>query len=208
MELIAHRGLHNKDIKENTIEAFLNAIDNNYDGIELDIRYTKDKEIVVLHDSFINRTSDGKGKLSNYNYKDLKKYNFGSKKIKSKIPRLIDVLKNINNTIIFIELKENIDPNDLNIILKLNTTNTYYIFSFNKKYIENISESKRGLVNYVFNSGIDITNYDFILILEDFINEKIIDYLKNNNIEPVIYNTRGNIKVKNKEIINNLKYIV
>ena len=208
MQLIAHRGLYNKDIKENTIEAFLNAVNNNYDGIELDVRYTKDKEIVVLHDSFINRTSDGKGKLSNYTYKDLKKYNFGSKRIKSKIPRLMDVLKKINNTIIFIELKENIDPNDLNNISKLNTTNTYYIFSFNKKYVKSISESKRGLVNYVFNSGIDITNYDFILILEDFINEKIIEYLKNNNIEPVIYNTRGNIKVKNKEIINNLKYIV
>jgi len=92
--------------------------------------------------------------------------------------------------------------------LKLNTTNTYYIFSFNKKYIENINESKRGLVNYVFNSGIDITYYDFILILEDFINEKIIDYLKNNNIEPVIYNTRGNINLKNKEFLANLKYIV
>jgi len=131
MQLIAHRGLYNKDIKENTIEAFLNAVNNNYDGIELDVRYTKDKEIVVLHDSFINRTSDGKGKLSNYTYKDLKKYNFGSKRIKSKIPRLMDVLKKINNTIIFIELKENIDPNDLNNILKLNTTNTYYIFSFN-----------------------------------------------------------------------------
>ena len=208
MQLIAHRGLHNKDIKENTIDAFLNAINNNYDGIELDIRYTKDKEIVVLHDSFINRTSNGKGKLSNYNYKDLKKYNFGSKKIKSKIPRLIDVIKRINNTIIFVELKENIDPNDLNNILKLNPTNTYYIFSFNKKYIEGISELKRGVVNYVFNSGINITNYDFILILEDLINEKIIEYLKNNNIEPVIYNTRGNIKVKNKEFITNLKYIV
>lgn len=208
MQLIAHRGLYNKDIKENTIEAFLNAINNNYDGIELDIRYTKDKEIVVLHDSFINRTSNGKGKLSNYNYKDLKKYNFGSKKIKSKIPRLIDVIKKINNTIIFIELKENIDWKDLNNILKLNQSNTYYVFSFYKKYIEGISDSKKGLVNYVFNSGIDITKYDFILILEDFINDKIMDYLKNNNIEPVVYNTRTNINLKNKEILGNLKYII
>ncbi len=208
MELIAHRGLYNSDIKENTMEAFINAINNNYDGIELDIRYTKDKEIVVLHDSFINRTSNGKGKLSAYSYKDLKKYNFGSKKVKSKIPRLIDVVKKINNKIIFIELKENISSKDLNNVLTLNTTNTYYIFSFNKKYIENISELKRGVVNYVFNSGIDITKYDFILILEDVVNEKIIDYLNNNNIEPVIYNTRGNINLKNKEFLANLKYIV
>lgn len=210
MQLIAHRGLYNTDIKENTIEAFLNAINNNYDGIELDIRYTKDKEIVVLHDSLINRTSNGKGKLSSFNYKDLKKYNFGSKKIKSKIPRLIDVVKKINNTIIFIELKENINIEDLNKILVLNPTNTYYIFSFNKKYIDEIKllKSKRGLVNYVFNSAIDFSEYDFVLILEDLVNDKIINYLKDNNVEPVIYNTMSNINLKNKEILGNLKYII
>ena len=65
MKLIAHRGLTNENIKENTLEAFINAIENNYDGIELDIRLTKDKKIVVLHDKLINRTSDGKGNINN-----------------------------------------------------------------------------------------------------------------------------------------------
>ena len=92
MKIIAHRGLHNKFIKENTMDAFLNAVNNNYDGIELDIRYTKDKKIVVLHDSFINRTSNGKGKVNSYTYKELLKYNFGSKNKKAKIPKLIDVI--------------------------------------------------------------------------------------------------------------------
>ena len=49
MKLIAHRGLTNENIKENTLEAFINAIENNYDGIELDLRLTKDKKIVCLH---------------------------------------------------------------------------------------------------------------------------------------------------------------
>lgn len=210
MELIAHRGLHNNEIKENTLESFINAINNNYDGIELDIRYTKDKEIVVLHDSFINRTSNGKGKLSNYTYKELLKYNFGSKKIKSKIPKLTSIIKKINNKTIFIELKEKISKNELESLLELNKTNTYYIFSFNKNYIDNIKDIryKKGLINYIFNSNIDISTYDFVLILEDFINENIINYLKNKNIEPVIYNTRRNINLKYKEIIGGLKYIV
>ena len=45
MNVIAHRGLISPDIKENTLESFLNAIRNGYDGIELDIRHTKDKKI-------------------------------------------------------------------------------------------------------------------------------------------------------------------
>ena len=119
MQLIAHRGLTNKFYKENTIEAFENAINNKYIGIELDIRMTKDKKIVILHDKVINRTSNGKGNINNLEYKELKKYNFGSKEIPSKIPLLKDVIKKFNNTIIFIELKEKIDKYSLLNILNL-----------------------------------------------------------------------------------------
>ena len=127
MQLIAHRGLTNNIIKENTLDAFLNAINNNYDGIELDIRYTKDKKIVIHHDIFINRTSNGKGKLSNLTYKELKKYNFGTKKHPSKIPLLSDIINKISNTIIFIELKDNINKEELYKILSKNKSNKYYI---------------------------------------------------------------------------------
>lgn len=210
MQLIAHRGLKNEYIKENTVDAFLNAINNNYNGIELDVRYTKDKEIVVIHDSFINRTSNGKGKVKNYTYKELLKYNFGSKEKNAKLPKLKDVIKNVNNSIIFIELKEKIDYLTLESILDRNHSNQYYICSFNKKYIDEIGETKykKGLINYVFNSGIDIKEYDFLLILEDLFNENILNYLNKINVEPVIYNTMGKISIKNKEIINNLKYII
>lgn len=210
MKLIAHRGLTNNIIKENTLNAFLNAINNNYDGIELDIRYTKDKEIVVLHDSFINRTSNGKGKLKNYTYKELLKYNFGSNTKKAKIPKLKEVINKISNSIIFIELKEKIDYLDLKKILEKNKTNSYYIFSFNKKYMDEIKNTKykKGLINYVFNSGVDISNYDFLLILEDLFNDDILNHLNKLNIEPVLYNTLSNINIKNKEIVNNIKYIV
>lgn len=210
MQLIAHRGLTNEYIKENTLEAFINAINNNYDGIELDIRKTKDKELVVLHDSLINRTSNGTGRINDLTYKELLKYNFGSKRNKAKIPKLKDIVDKINNTIIFIELKEEVKLEEIEKILDKNNTNDYYIFSFNKKYIDNIKNTKykRGLVNYVFNSSINIDEYDFVLILEDLFNRKINEQLKNKNIEPIIYNTLGNISIKNREIITNLKYII
>ena len=210
MKLIAHRGITNKYIKENTIESFINAIKNNYDGIELDIRKTKDKKIVVLHDKFINRTSNGVGNINNLTYNEVKKYNFGTNKVKSKIPLLSEVIDKINNTIIFIEIKEEINKEELGNILNRNKTNTYYIMSFNKKYIDNLLgiEYKLGLINYVFNSNIDLSKYDFLLILEDLFNKDIYEYLLKNNIESVIYNTLGNIKIKNKDIIENLKYII
>ena len=62
--LIAHRGLNNKKYKENTKEAIINSLKQDYiKGIEIDIRLTKDNKIVVIHDSTINRTSNGQGKV-------------------------------------------------------------------------------------------------------------------------------------------------
>ena len=210
MDLIAHRGLTNENIKENTLKAFKNAINNNYNGIELDIRKTKDNVIVVIHDKYINRTSDGIGNINNLTYKNVLKYNFGTKKNKSKIPTLKEVIKCINNANIFIELKEKINKEELENILKLNNSNKYYLMSFNKEYIDDLVgvEYNLGLINYVFNSMIDYSNYKFILILEDLFNKDIYDYFKKLNIEVVIYNIRNNISLKNKEIFNDIKYII
>ena len=223
MHLIAHRGLTSKNIKENTLEAFRNAINNGYEGIELDIRKTKDNKIVVIHDKYINRTSNGSGNINKLLYKELLKYNFGSKKKYSKIPLLKDIVKNINNTNIFIELKEKlnerggdsilkkkINRDELDSINKKNNTNKYYIMSFNKEYIDNLLgiEYNLGLINYVFNSIIDYNKYNFILVLEDLFNKDIYNYFKEKNIEVILYNLRGNINIKNKDIINEIKYII
>ena len=51
---IAHRGLHNNKLIENTIPAFKEAIKEKY-PIELDIHLLKDKEIVVFHDDNLKR---------------------------------------------------------------------------------------------------------------------------------------------------------
>lgn len=210
MQLIAHRGLTNEYIKENTLEAFINALENNYDGIELDIRLTKDKKIVVLHDKLINRTSDGKGNINNLTYNEVLKYNFGTKKKKAKIPLLSTILENIHNKTIIIELKEKIELIELEEVLNKNKSNNYYLCSFNKSYIDNLKGSryKLGLINYIFNSKINLEDYNFLLILESLFNENIYEFLKNKEIESIIYGIKNNISLKNKEILNEIKYIV
>jgi glycerophosphoryl diester phosphodiesterase len=50
---IAHRG--NSDLhKDNTIDSFISALDNDFDMIELDIQLCKSGEIIVYHDTYIN----------------------------------------------------------------------------------------------------------------------------------------------------------
>lgn len=210
MILIAHRGLKDNFIKENTIEAFKNAVDNNYDGIELDIRMTKDKKIAVLHDKLINRTSNGRGNINNLTYNDLKKYNFGTKKIPSKLPLLDEIISKFSNLIIFIELKEKINREILLEILNKNKTNTYYLMSFNKKYIEEYKNSgyKIGIINNVFNANNDVDSYDFSVVLEDLFNLELYNLFLKKNKEIILYGVLKNISLKNKSILAKIKYIV
>ena len=54
---IAHRGASAYK-PENTLASFQKAIDLNADMVEFDIRLSKDKKIVVIHDQTVNRTTD------------------------------------------------------------------------------------------------------------------------------------------------------
>ena len=190
---IAHRGLFDDNIKENTIEAFDNAFNNGYEGIEFDVRLTKDKIPVILHDSFLSRVFGVKGLLKNYTYQELLDN-------KIEIPKFEDVISRYNNKVMIIELKEKID---ITKYIK-DKRNLYYISSFNYDYISYLNKSvyyKLGVINYILNSGIDYSKIDFIMVLDSIYNKKLF---KLKDIEIIIYGVIGTINSYNKE----LKYIV
>ncbi|MBD8028342.1 glycerophosphodiester phosphodiesterase family protein [Lysinibacillus halotolerans] len=77
VQLIAHRGANNI-APEHTITAYKKAIELGADFIEIDLRMTKDGYLVSMHDDTIERTTNGKGKVSNFNLDELKKLDAGS----------------------------------------------------------------------------------------------------------------------------------
>lgn len=74
---IAHRGGIIPGYPENTLVAYRNALSLGADVIEIDLRGTKDGEIVILHDETLDRTTDGTGKVTEYSLRELKKLNAG-----------------------------------------------------------------------------------------------------------------------------------
>ena len=108
MVIYSHRG-ESKYAPENTMSAFYLAYLLNSEGIECDIRKTKDNKLVLLHDKTINRTSSGKGNVSEYTLNELKEFDFGNKKFNNeKIITLDEFLKNFSdkNINIYLEIKE------------------------------------------------------------------------------------------------------
>lgn len=207
MHFIAHRGLYNNEIGENTLSAIDNAFQNGYYGVEIDLRKTKDNKVVIIHDPFISRVSNGIGLVNQLTYQELLKYNFGKKTIE-RIPLLSEVINRYENRFFILELKEKILISELN----LNDQNTYYISSFNIDYINNIPKStqyKKGIINYLFNKNINLKSIDFIMILDTFINDEIYKFYNNNGIEVLVYGVGKKINLNlSKKNRAKVKYII
>ena len=188
MQLIAHRGIWNKKVKDNSYEALKSGLlSNKYIGIECDIRTTLDKKFIIYHNTLY------KGNLvRNTNYKDMKD-----------ILLLEDLLKIKTDKILLLEIKEReIDKNKLLKLLNKYKRN-YYIMSFNNNIIFEIrklnNKYKYGVLNYVLNSKSDY-DLDFICLLDGIANDYIINNFEKKGIEVIIY---GTIKIK-----KDVKYIV
>jgi len=85
---IGHRGVMGYAL-ENSVSSIKKAIELQLDGIEIDVFKIKTSEIVVFHDEYVDRLTDGTGKIEDYTLSDLKKIRLLNG---SRIPLLEDVL--------------------------------------------------------------------------------------------------------------------
>jgi glycerophosphoryl diester phosphodiesterase len=100
--IIAHRGISAK-APENTLASFAIATEApGIDMVELDVRLSKDEEVIVLHDRTLQRTSTGNGVARKYSLRELKTFDAGSWFDPSyrdeHIPTLLEVLQLVGKT--------------------------------------------------------------------------------------------------------------
>jgi glycerophosphoryl diester phosphodiesterase len=74
--VVAHRGA-SEEKKEHTLAAYDLALREGADGLECDVRLTRDGHIVCVHDRRVDRTSTGTGIVSELDYETLKGFDYG-----------------------------------------------------------------------------------------------------------------------------------
>lgn len=128
---IGHRGAKGY-VAENTLASFQKALELGCDGIELDVHLSSDKKIIVIHDETIDRTTSGKGFVTDLSSLELK--NFG-------IPTLEEIIDLVNGKcFINIEIKDANATNEVIKILEKFDLNLFQISSFNWAVLEEISK--------------------------------------------------------------------
>ncbi|OPL17115.1 MAG: hypothetical protein AVO38_05800 [delta proteobacterium ML8_D] len=103
MIIMGHRGAAAIE-PENTLLSIERAIDLGIDAVEIDVHLSKDKELVVIHDATLDRTTNGRGPVSGFTVQEIKLLDAGKGE---SIPTLQEVVNLIDRRVLLvIELKE------------------------------------------------------------------------------------------------------
>ena len=86
---VAHRGA-SAQYPENTLLAFRRAIEQGVDALELDVHLTADDELIIIHDSTLDRTTNGSGNVRDHSLQDVRQLDAGQGE---KIPLLSEVIQ-------------------------------------------------------------------------------------------------------------------
>jgi len=114
--IFAHRGDF-AHAPENTLPSFEQALQKGADGIELDAKLTSDGQVIVIHDSTVDRTTNGKGRVASLALEEIRKLDAGSwfneKFSGTKVPLLEEVFDLVGqDKLINIELTNYSSPRD------------------------------------------------------------------------------------------------
>lgn len=137
---IAHRGLWNRNIPENSVLAYKNAIDNGY-PIEIDLYLTTDNVLVCFHDETLTRMTGVNKKIYDCSFDEIKELHLnGSQYL---IPTFDEVLSLCENkTPLLIEIKN--QPNSLVVDKTVERLKKYQgefaVQSFNPLYIKKVKK--------------------------------------------------------------------
>ncbi|MCK5129350.1 MAG: glycerophosphodiester phosphodiesterase [Clostridiales bacterium] len=200
-KIFAHRGFSSK-FPDNTMPAFVAAVDLGVDGIEIDVQFTADKKIVISHDEILMDTTGVDGYIFSSTYEELTKLNFANATPdfpKTKIPLLSELLDLLTNTdvLLNIELKNSVVAYDgleeavIDMVKRYNMLDRIILSSFNhismvkaKGICPEIQTALlytgvlHGVVAYTKNCNADAIHPLFWTVKDDL----LIDCLKNDII--------------------------
>ena len=104
MKIIAHRGARASE-PENTVRAMNKAFECGADAVEIDLRFTRDHKLVVIHDDTLERTTNGTGKVSDMTIEQLRALDAGKGERIPELSEALSVAKRYSRPLV-IELKE------------------------------------------------------------------------------------------------------
>lgn len=166
MIVLGHRG-YSARYPENTLIAFKKALELGADGIELDLRGTRDGKVVVIHDEDLKRLCGVDAKVSDLTFEELNKYAVNGEKI----PAFEEVLALLDQKhILNAEIKEaRVAQEALKLIDEFHLTKSVVVSSFDHELIAHLIKQRPDM-KFGFLVGEELRNDPIGLV------EKLLQY--------------------------------
>ena len=182
---IIHRGLVSIGSKENSLKSFELSFKKNY-GVETDIHFTKDNQIICYHDYTLNRLFNINKSIKNLTFESIKKIT----KSEISVPLLKELLNlSKKKNIVFVEIKPLLSKKAINILINetkkfkncilisFKHKNLFRIRKINKKIKIGLSFSKASKVSEIIKISSNKV-FDYLILDKFFIGKKSIENLK------------------------------
>ena len=196
---IAHRGYASVN-PESTLQAFMRAHEQGADGLEFDVRQTKDNILVVAHDA----------KLPTLSNLTISEVYFSDLFMRSDVPSLEEVLifaKQVDQTV-WLEIKQShLYPNIIDHVIALidqyDIGSKTVIQSFNHNDLMMINKERPNLrllalysTNFHFNNVPYFADYVGLPMLQNYLNASLISRLHEQNKQVIFWRTDSNSESK------------
>jgi len=193
MIIMGHRGAAALE-PENTLLSIGRAMEIGVNAVEIDVHLSKDKEIVVIHDSTVDRTTDGTGPVCSFTVDELKKFDAGKGQ---RIPTLQEVIDFIGNKVdLVIELKEGETVESVfQLIKRNNIEDSVYVISFWHRLVKTIKEMDSHIKTGVLFVGCPVdtsiatqASADALVMNYSFTDMKFVQTAHKENLKVVVWN--------------------
>lgn len=201
--IIAHRGNSNA-APENTLSALSSAIDVKADGAEIDVRMTKDGEIVLMHDSKLLRTAGVNSHVNQLNYSELSDIDVGSwfsPEFKGeRIPTLmeaLDLCKDKLNLMIEVKSDKNKEHEIAKKVLEnveaMGMEDDVIIASFNPKVLDEVKKYNKKIptcliLRFAYGNIEEMEYVDIFSIESRFMQIKLLQSIQNKGKSMIVWN--------------------
>jgi glycerophosphoryl diester phosphodiesterase len=180
IEVIGHRGVLLLE-PENTLLGFRRALGLGANQLELDIRLTKDRVPVVIHDATLKRTTNGRGRISKLTLSKIRAFDAGKGE---GVPTLEEVLKEFGGKVfLHIHLKGRVSPAPVvRIVAKMKLERSVCISSFSHKslmFVKRLNphistaaltrKRRRRLIPYLHRLGVDALHVPYAICTKNLV---------------------------------------
>lgn len=202
MIIIGHRGAASYE-PENTLLSIGKAISLKVDAVEVDVHLTQDNNLVVIHDNKVDRTTNGRGYVKNFNFNELKKLDAGKNE---KIPTLQEVIDFVKGKIkLIIELKGlKTAKHVVRLVEKNKIIEDVYVISFWHDIVKEVKELNKNLKTGVLFVGHPVNavnlakdaDSDALVMNYNFISKKLVDDAHKAGLRVFVWNIDNKEEIK------------